>query len=44
VASYGYLSVDDDPQGWQAHGAVGAPVELLDWIARPGARGDRVYA
>jgi phosphoglycolate phosphatase len=44
VASYGYLSVDDDPQGWQPHGVVGAPAELLDWITGPGARGDRVYA
>jgi 2-phosphoglycolate phosphatase len=44
VASYGYLSVDDDPQGWQPHGVVGAPAELLDWITGPGARGDRVCA
>jgi 2-phosphoglycolate phosphatase len=38
VAAYGYLSADDHPERWQAHGMVHAPCELLDWLRGPGAR------
>ncbi len=39
VAAYGYLSDDDHPERWQAHGIVQTPVELLDWVQGPGGFG-----
>jgi len=36
VAAYGYLAIDEDPRGWNPHGVVGEPVELLHWVARSG--------
>jgi 2-phosphoglycolate phosphatase len=35
VAAYGYLSDDDRPERWQAHGIVRTPPELLDWVFGP---------
>jgi phosphoglycolate phosphatase len=32
VAAYGYISADDQPERWQAHGIVHAPGELLGWM------------
>jgi len=37
VAAYGYLAADDDPRGWNAHGVVTEPLELLRWIIEPRA-------
>jgi len=39
IAAYGYLSADDHPERWQAHGIVEAPGELLDWVDRPALSG-----
>jgi phosphoglycolate phosphatase len=38
IAAYGYISADDHPEQWQAHGIVQAPGELLGWLDRPGPR------
>jgi phosphoglycolate phosphatase len=40
VAAYGYLSPEDAPLGWQPHGIVHSPGELLAWIRAPRAGGD----
>ncbi len=32
VARYGYLGPDDDPQAWQADGAVDDPRDVLAWL------------
>ena len=32
VATYGYLSADDDPFGWQPSGVVSEPTQLLEWM------------
>jgi phosphoglycolate phosphatase len=44
VASYGYLSQQDDPLSWQPHGIVATPQELLDWMAADMAPGTRAPA
>jgi phosphoglycolate phosphatase len=41
VAAYGYLSAEDDPLGWQPHGIVQSPGELLAWFRGPRAGGDK---
>lgn len=32
VALFGYISGEDDPKRWGADGAIGAPLEILDWL------------
>jgi phosphoglycolate phosphatase len=32
VASYGYLSAEDDPLSWQPSGTVSEPMQLLEWM------------
>jgi phosphoglycolate phosphatase len=44
VASYGYLSQQDDPLSWEPHGIVATPQELLDWMAADSAPGTRASA
>lgn len=38
VAAYGYISADDNPERWQAHGIIHAPGELLEWVDDPDTR------
>lgn len=42
VASYGYISAEDDPRSWQPAGMVTEPLQLLDWMdgTLPRAIGD----
>lgn len=35
IAAYGYISDDDHPEHWQAHGIVQSPGELLAWVDGP---------
>jgi hypothetical protein len=44
VASYGYLSPQDDPVSWQPHGIVAKPQELLDWVTAATEPGTRASA
>jgi phosphoglycolate phosphatase len=44
VASYGYLSEQDDPVSWQPHGIVATPHELLDWMNADTPPGTRALA
>jgi len=44
VASYGYLSQQDDPVSWQPHGIVATPQELLDWMTVDTSSGTRASA
>jgi N-acetyl-D-muramate 6-phosphate phosphatase len=37
VALFGYLGPADRVAEWQAHGCIDTPLEVLDWVARPGA-------
>jgi phosphoglycolate phosphatase len=39
VAGYGYLSDDDHPEQWQAHGIVQTPAQLLEWVEGRGGLG-----
>ncbi|MDJ0806434.1 MAG: HAD-IA family hydrolase [Gammaproteobacteria bacterium] len=32
VALFGYLAEDDDPDSWNADGAVAHPLDILDWL------------
>lgn len=32
IAGYGYLSIDDKPEQWQADGFIRAPKEIIDWL------------
>ena len=32
VARFGYIPSTEDPDRWPAHGWVGSPLELLDWV------------
>jgi 2-phosphoglycolate phosphatase len=32
IASFGYIGADEDPDSWQAAGAIATPGELLHWI------------
>jgi len=32
AALFGYLSDDDDPSAWGAHGLIREPLEVLDWL------------
>jgi phosphoglycolate phosphatase len=34
VAAYGYLASGEDPRGWEPHGVVGTPLELLQWVGQ----------
>ena len=38
VASYGYLSAEDDPLSWQPSGTVTEPTQLLEWMGVTMAR------
>lgn len=33
IALFGYLGVDDRPEGWQADGLIESPTEILTWLA-----------
>lgn len=35
AAAYGYLGPDDDPTGWDAHGVLRQPLDLLNWLDSP---------
>ena len=39
VASYGYLSPQDEPHRWQPDGIVATPCDLLDWMAADSSSG-----
>jgi phosphoglycolate phosphatase len=32
IAAYGYLSADDQPETWQAHGIIATPQEILAYL------------
>lgn len=32
VAAYGYLSTDDRPESWNAHGIIARPEDVVDWL------------
>ncbi|MEN8179981.1 MAG: HAD-IA family hydrolase [Pseudomonadota bacterium] len=32
VALFGYLAEDDNPESWEADGAVDHPLDILDWL------------
>jgi len=34
VANYGYIGPGENPAEWGAHGAIDAPLQLLDWLQR----------
>jgi len=36
VAGYGYLGDDDKADAWHSHGWLATPLELLDWLDKPG--------
>jgi 2-phosphoglycolate phosphatase len=33
AALYGYITEDDNPQNWKAHGYINHPSELLEWLS-----------